>query len=53
MLFIISLCDALAADDGSATSFLIDCCAAFGGLMGLQSWSLLRLGGGLIGIRGA
>ena len=42
-----------ASDDGSSTSFLIDGCAAFGGLIGLQSCSLPRLGGGLIGTRDA
>lgn len=36
MLFIVSVCDALASDDGSGTSCLLDCCAAFGGLIGLQ-----------------
>ena len=42
-----------ASDDGSSTSFLIDGCAAFGGLIGLLSCSQLLLGGGLIGTRGA
>lgn len=53
MLVIVSVYDALATDDGIATSILIGCCAAFCGLMGLQSCSLPRLGGGLIGIRDA